>query len=95
MKYIAIFDDVNLQNFRLDDDGLTLVMRDKIGAERGVRLKPLIKTMITNEDGESVYISEGHIKALQDYENKEMMRDSYRRIIETIDEFTERIGGKE
>lgn len=41
MKYIAIFDDSMLSNFRLDDeDRLTLVLTDKNNCTRAVRLKP-------------------------------------------------------
>lgn len=47
MKYIAIFDDSMLSNFRLDDGGLTLVMTDKKGFNRAVSLKPVIRPTLT------------------------------------------------
>ena len=73
MKYLAIFDDEFLQNFR--QDGLTLVLNDEAGATRGVQLKPLIRPVVINEkSGESVYITDGHIKALQDYEAGEEIK---------------------
>ncbi len=73
MKYLAIFDDEFLQNFR--KDGLTLVLNDKAGATRGVQLKPLIKPVVINEkSGESVYITDEHIKVLQDYETGETIK---------------------
>lgn len=68
MKYIAIFDDDMLCNFRRDDNGLTLVLTDSLGFERGVALKPLIKPVIIADDGESAYLTNGHIKAFLDYE---------------------------
>ena len=71
MKYIAIFDDSLLSNFRLDDCGLTLVLTDKAGLTRAVILKPVIKPTITLNNGESVYLTQGHIDAMIDYEKKE------------------------
>ena len=68
MKYIAIFDDDMLCDFRRDDNGLTLVLDDSHGFTRAVGLKPIIKPIITSTEGESAYLSDGHIKALMDYE---------------------------
>lgn len=41
MKYMAIFDDDFLQYFRRDDNGMTLVVNDRDGLTRAVRLQPL------------------------------------------------------
>lgn len=74
MKYIAIFDDNILSNFRLDDNGLTLVMQDKWGYNRAVALKPIIRPVLTvTEDcggtaTDSIYLTEGHINAMKKYE---------------------------
>lgn len=75
MKYIAIFDDSMLSNFRLDDeDKLTLVLIDKRGYTRAVRLKPIIRPVLTvTEDcggiaTDSIYLTEGHINAMKKYE---------------------------
>lgn len=71
MKYLAIVDDDFLENFRLDDNGLTLVVQDRVGAERGVRLKPLkANVFVKANDGQSVYLTRGHVEAMMDYENK-------------------------
>ena len=43
MKYIAVFDDEFLSNFRLDDNGETLVLTDKRGYTRVVKLLPYEK----------------------------------------------------
>ena len=61
MKYIAVFDDDFLTNFRLDDNGLTLVMNDKGGATRAVKLKPLISEILVFDNGKSVYLNRDHI----------------------------------
>lgn len=75
MKYIAIFDDSMLSNFSLDDeDKLTLVLTDKRGYTRAVRLKPIIRPVLTvTEDcggstTNSIYLTEGHINAMKNYE---------------------------
>lgn len=76
MKYIAIFDDNMLSNFRLDDR-LTLVLVDKSGCTRAVRLKPIIRPILTvTEDcggsaTNSIYLTEGHIDAMKEYEERE------------------------
>lgn len=51
MKYIAVFDDKNLSNFRVDEGGRTgyekvLVVRDKMYGTRGIGLRPLPKADI-------------------------------------------------
>ena len=75
MKYIAIFEDSMLSNFRLDDeDRLTLVLTDKNNGTRAVRLKPIIRPVLTvTEDcggiaTSSIYLTEGHINAMRRYE---------------------------
>ena len=82
MKYIAIFDDSVLSNFRLDDeDRLTLVLTDKNNGTRAVRLKPIIRPVLTvTEDcggsaTNSIYLTEGHINAMKDYEERETMKE--------------------
>ena len=81
MKYIAIFDDSMLSNFRLDDGGLTLVMQDKRGYTRAVALKPIIRPVLTvTEDcggstTNSVYLTEGHINALKKYDEIKTMKE--------------------
>lgn len=80
MKYIAIFDDDILCNFRRDDNGLTLVLNDMHGFTRAVGLKPIGKPLVVNTDGESVYITEGHIKALTDYEAEQTTKEMFAKI---------------
>ena len=82
MKYIAIFDDSMLSNFRLDDeDRLTIVLTDKNNGTRAVRLKPIIRPVLTvTEDcggsaTNSIYLTEGHINAMKDYEERETMKE--------------------
>ena len=70
MKYIAIFDEEVLSHFRCDN-GLTLVLNDESGFTRVVHLKPIVRPTVTREDGESVYITQGHIDAMLAYEQKE------------------------
>ena len=82
MKYLAIVDDDFLENFRLDDNGLTLVVQDRVGAERGVRLKPLkANAFVKATDGQSVYLTRGHVDAMLDYESK-MARSRRERLLD-------------
>lgn len=89
MKYLAVFDDGFLSNFRLDDCGLTLVLTDKCGATRAVALKPVQRPVLTVESGESIYLTQAHIDALIEYERQvttaEVVRDINNRIQEAID----------
>ena len=91
MRYLAVVDDGFLSNFRLDDDGLTLVVQDKNGATRGMRLKPIIRPTVTIPSGDSVYITDGHINAMIDYETKENIKA----VISQQDETFKNLGIKE
>ena len=82
MKYIAVFDDAMLSNFRLDDeDKLTLVLADKDNFTRAVRLKPIIRPVLTvTEDcggiaTNSIYLTEGHINAMKKYEEIKTIKE--------------------
>ena len=69
MKYLIVVDDSFISNFRRDDeDKLTLVMADMNGGSRAVRMKPIIRPVVTFEIGESYYLSEGYIQAMLKYE---------------------------
>ena len=74
MKYLAIVDDDFISNFRTDDDGLTLVVTDKSGANRAVSLKPLIKATVVLEDGEALYLTQGHIDVMRKYEEEQIAK---------------------
>lgn len=84
MKHIAVFEDDLLMNFRLDDDGRTLVMTDKLGATRAVPLMPISRPIITNTDGYSLYMTEGHIKVMQDYEQEQITQEYTQKIRDDI-----------
>lgn len=75
MKYIAIFDDEFLKNFRLYDGGLTLVMYDEGMATRAVRLFPIQHHTFTSVDGQSAYLTQGHIDAMLEYERNEILKN--------------------
>ena len=84
MKYIAVFDDEMLKVFRLGDMGLTLIVNDLTGQQVRVTLKMLVKPVVVNKKGESVYITEGHIKALLDYEAEQKFKHCYDETIAEI-----------
>lgn len=75
MKYLAIIDEAFLSNFRLDDGGLTLVVKDKNNSKRAMPLKPIGKPVITLPTGDSVYITQGHIDAMLEYEKQEQIKE--------------------
>ena len=82
MKYIAILDDNFISNFRLDD--FVVVVNDKRGYKRGIPLKMLKHPIIVNEDGEAVYLTQGHIDALLEYEDKQRQERVMRDVIDVI-----------
>ena len=87
MKYIAVFDDDFLSNFRLDDeDKLTLVLTDKNNGTRAVRLKPIFKPTLIFEDGISGYLSQGHIHAMVKYEEMNNIKEAVEQMNNTIKE---------
>lgn len=76
MKYIAIVDDEFISNFRVETECFStntiLVVTDKAGATRGIKLEPLCRPMIATEDGQSAYLRQSHIDCLIEMERKEM-----------------------
>ena len=73
MKYIAIIDEHMLNDFELIHNGKTLVLEDKNGTTRPVEIKPIAKTMVVCEDGRNGYITQGHIDAMVEYEQKQQI----------------------
>lgn len=84
MKYFAILDTDFLQYFRIDMpqkcdpkhfSEKVLVVKDEGGCTRGLYIKPLIKPLLINPiNGESAYLTQGHIDALIDYEQMATIR---------------------
>lgn len=68
MKHILMIDDEMLTNFRVEDSGTTLITYDKRGFERGFKLFPLAKPVVVNTEGMALYLTQGHIDTLLDYE---------------------------
>ena len=85
MKYIAIVDDAFLSNFRLDDNGLTLVVKDKTNCTRAMPLKPIVAPVLTIQNGEAVYITQEHIDALLEYEKQEQIKEIAEQVKRTWD----------
>lgn len=80
MKYIAILDESMLENFRLDENGKLLVLTDVNNCTRAVEIKPIAKTMVVFKDGRNTYITQGHIDAMIEYEqrkNIERMQEEF------------------
>ena len=95
MKFIISVDDNFISNFRRDDeDRLTLVVTDKNGLTRAVRLKPLQKPVLTFPNGESIYLNQEHIDALLEYEKRVSIAEAVRRINEGIQEAVKLSGKK-
>ena len=83
---IAIFDDNFLSNFRLDDGGLTLVLKDKTECTRAVELKPIEDyrpTLIYK--GQVVYLTDEHLEVLAEWEREEMKKEVLEQFKKTID----------
>ena len=77
MKYIAIVDDDALVDIR----ELKIVVVTPKGCQ-DVNIKPVIRPTLTLEDGQSVYLTEGHIQAMREYEENATMK----RIVDEINE---------
>lgn len=81
MKYIAVID-YDL----VDKEFSTVRVQDKEGKLHDIDAKPLIANTITLEDGQSLYLTQGHIQAMIDYETRVKMK-------EVVDEIGKNIGG--
>lgn len=83
MKHVIIIDDEMLSNFRIDDCGKTLVVKDGAGFERAFSLLPLAKPLVVKEDGEKVYLTQEHIDCLIDFERKK----AFERVLNSFNYF--------
>lgn len=90
MKHVIIIDDEMLSNFRVDDCGKTLVVKDGAGFERAFSLLPLAKPLVVKEDGEKAYLTQGHIDCLIDYERNKALE----RVINSFNYFIKYDGGE-
>lgn len=63
MKFIAVID-YDL----VDKEFNTVCIKDKEGNLHDIDAKPLITHMIVLDDGQSVYLTQGHIDAMLNYE---------------------------
>ena len=67
MKFIAIIDECQLTEY----EKTHLLIECK---NRNVALKPIVKELLVTKDGESVYLTDGHIECFLDYEQKEKLK---------------------
>lgn len=74
MKYLVIFDDEDLKDYRTDDKGLTLVLTDKTMSTRAKQLIPMAKPLAFNTDGRFAYLSDGHIDCINKYEEEQCLK---------------------
>ena len=79
MKFIAIIDESDLKN----DE------KSKLLWQRSFTIKPIYKEMLVTKDGESIYLTEGHIDCFIDYEKKKILEDVLRKnpIVELMEEW--------
>ena len=74
MKYLVIFDDEDLKDYRTDDGGLTLVLTDKTMSTRAKKLIPMAKPLAFNTDGRFAYLSDGHMECIKKYEEEQCLK---------------------
>lgn len=96
MKYIAIFDDEDLSNFRVDvrSNGefsdKVLVLTDEASFTRGFELKPLQEAIVVSEEGNSAYLSQEDLNKLRaDFYYKLNMRHIKHLMNKLTDEIVE------
>lgn len=93
MKYIAIIDDEELKNFRVDVDVNNIVMcvKDKYDCTRGFKLMPLQREILTTVDGKSVYLQPYHIDAMKKCDAEMMMQANLESAKQQMKELYERV----
>lgn len=77
MKYIAIIDNSKLKKI----------------LEEGVEVKPIEKPVVVNTNGQSAYITQGHIDAMVEYEQRQQI-ESIQKEFEEASKSTARIAIK-
>lgn len=90
MKHVIIIDDEMLSNFRVDDYGKTLVVKDRAGFERAFNLIPLAKPLVVKEDGEKTYLTQEHIDCLIDFERNK----AFERVLNSFNYFIKHDDGE-
>ena len=70
MKYIAVIDDDMLTDIR---ELRIVVVSPKNGCQN-VSVKPLLTHTVTLEDGQSLYLTQGHINAMMEYEKMAVIK---------------------
>ena len=68
MKLIAIIDESQLNDYEKSH----LLFE---GKERNLALTPIIKETLVTKDGETIYLTDGHIKCMLDYEQQKILED--------------------
>lgn len=89
MNYIAVVDDMFLFDFeRKGTDALTLVVGDRKGNNKKVRLKPVIRPTLVFDDGVSIYLNQGDINAMLKHEEMEKIK----KVIEQMNNSIKELG---
>ena len=76
MKYLAILDGDLVSDLELGM-GLSIRVTGRHGKIHQIVLKPLIHPTIVNDEGIAVYLTQGHINAMKEYEHEQMMNELF------------------
>ena len=86
MKYMVILDESQFKDFNINTTKpFAIHLTDKNGEDRLLSYRPIIKPMVVIPTGESVYITQGHIDALTEYECNEQIKELCERMNHSID----------
>ena len=76
MRYLLILDESLYNDFqKVDGNLLEIYAIDQNGIKRTFDLRPIQREMVVMPNGASVYITQGHIDAMMEYEREQHIKE--------------------
>lgn len=76
MRYLLILEEYQYNDFqKVDGNPLEIYARDATGIKRIFDLRPIQREMVVTPNGASVYITQGHIDAMMEYEREQHIKE--------------------
>ena len=90
MRYLLILEESQYNDFeKVDGNLLEIYAIDQNGNKRIFDLRPIQREMVVMPNGASVYITQGHIDAMMEYECKQHVKEIYDRMKHNFDDIND------
>lgn len=76
MRYLLILEEYQYNDFqKVDGNPLEIYARDKTGIKRIFEVKPIQREMLVVPTGDSIYLTQGHIDAMLEFERVQHIKE--------------------